>query len=301
MLPIVGGDALADRQQLDGAAQRARGDEVGRGDLGDALAINVVGGHPGVEGDGGQDRGFGRGVVAFDVGGGIGLGVAERAGVGQGAVVVGAGAVHLGQDVVGGAVDDAGHPQHRVAGQRLGQRADHRDGAGDCRLEIQVDMRVFGGLRQFSGGGGQQRLVRRDDGLAVLERGQDRLARRLDRAHHFDDDVDVFARDEFFDVVGEQIDRHTAVGGYAAYADAAQHQRRADTSREVVGAVLDDANNFTAHIAQSEYRYADRLCRHAVTAHLTSRLSRSSTVSLRRIRRARPSRTATTAGRPIKL
>jgi len=37
------------------------------------------------------------------------------------------------------------------------------------------------------------------------------------------------------------------------------------------------------------------------TIYLTSRLSRSSTVSRRKIRRACPFRTATTAGRPIKL
>ena len=126
--------------------------EVRRRDLGDALAVDVVGGDPGVERDGGQDRGLGRGVVALDVGGRVGLGVAQRAGVGQGVRVVGAGAVHRRQDVVGGAVDDAGHPQHRVAGQRLGQRADHRDRAGDRGLEVQVDVGVLGGLGQFAGG-----------------------------------------------------------------------------------------------------------------------------------------------------
>ena len=91
LLPIVGGDSLADRQQLDGAAQRPGRLEVGRGDLGDALAVDVVGGDPGVEGDGRQDGRLGRGVVALDVGGGIGLGVAQRAGVGQRRGVVGAG------------------------------------------------------------------------------------------------------------------------------------------------------------------------------------------------------------------
>ena len=105
-----------------------------------------------MERDGRQDRGFRRGVIAFHVGGGVGLGVAERARVGQRALVVGAGAVHFGQDVVGGAVDDAGHPLHRVAGQRLGQRPDHRDGAGHGSLEIQVDVGVFGRLRELSGG-----------------------------------------------------------------------------------------------------------------------------------------------------
>ena len=47
---------------------------------------------------------------------------------------------------------------------------------------------------QFAGGLGQQRLVGGDHGLAALERGEDRLAGRLDRAHQLDDDVDVVAR-----------------------------------------------------------------------------------------------------------
>ena len=209
--------------------------------------------------------------------------------------------VHLGQDVVGGAVDDAGHPQHGVTGQRLGQRADHRDGAGDGRLEVEVDVGAFGGLGQLAGGCGQQRLVGRHHRLAVLEGGQDRLAGRLDRAHHLDDDVDVVARHQLVDVVGEQVDRHAAVGGDAAHPDAAQLQRRADASGQVGGAVLDDADNLAADIAQPQYRYADWLF---VTCSLVTSLPDST--DRRRSPGAGsggrcPSRTATTAGRPIRL
>ncbi len=152
---FVGGYALTDRQQFDGATQRVRGSEVGRSDLGDAFAIHVVCGHPGVEGNGCQDRCLGRGVVAFDVCGGISLRIAQRTCVGQGAGIVSAGAVHRREDVVGGAVDDPGHSQHRVAGQRLGERTDDRNGARHGRLEIQINMGAFGGLCQFAGGGGE--------------------------------------------------------------------------------------------------------------------------------------------------
>ena len=276
----------------------ARSLEVGGRDFGDALAVHVVGGHPGVEGDGGQDGGLGGCVVSLDVGGGVGLGVAQRARVGQRVGVVGAGAVHLREDVVGGAVDDARHPQHGVTGEGLGQRADDRDRAGHGGLEIQVDMGMLGGLGQLAGGLRHQRLVGGHDGLAVFEGGQYRLAGRFDGAHHLDDDVDVVTGDQRVDVVGEQLDRHTAVIGHPPHADAAQHQRRTDARRQVVGAVLDDPDHLAADIAQPQDRYADRLLVHS---YLTSRLSRSSTVSRRRIRRARPSRTATTAGRPIRL
>ena len=146
-----------------------------------------------------------------------------------------------------------------------------------------------------------QRLVRGDDRLAVLERGQDRLARRFDGPHHLDDDVDVVAGHQFVDVVGEQLDRHAAVVGDPAHADAAQHQRRTDAGGQVVGALLDDADDLAADVAQAPIPLRRPASRHHSSTHLTSRLSRSSTVSRRRIRRARPSRTATTAGRPIRL
>ena len=161
-------------------------------------------------------------------------------------------------------------------------------------------MGMLGGLRELAGGLSHQRLVGGDDGLALLEGGQDGLAGGFDRSHQLDDDVDIVARHQLIDVVGEHFDRHAAVGGHPAHPDAAQHQRGADPGGQVARALFDDADDLAADVAEPQYRYADRFL---VTVHgyLTSRLNRSSTVSRRRIRRARPSRTATTAGRPIRL
>ncbi len=65
--------------------------------------------------------------------------------------------------------------------------------------------------------------------------------------------------DELFDVVGEQVDGDATVRGDATDPDAAQHKRRADTGREIVRALLDDADNLAADVAEPEYRYADWL------------------------------------------
>ena len=56
--------------------------------------------------------------------GGVGLGVAELLGLGERVRVGGAGALHGGQDEVGGAVHDAVHALDVGGGQRLGDHAD---------------------------------------------------------------------------------------------------------------------------------------------------------------------------------
>ncbi len=228
------------------------------------------------------------------------LGVPECAGVRQSGRVVDSGAVHFGQDVVGGAVDDAGHPHDGVTGQRLGQRADHWNGARHRGFEIQVNVCALGRLSQFAGGLSEQCLVGGHDRLTAFQRAENRLVRGLDRTHQLDDDVDIVPRNQRVDVVGEQLDGHPAVCSHPAHADAAQFQRRTDAGGQVRGALLDDAHHLAADVAQSQHRYAHGFFG-SIHACVTSKLNRSSTVSLRRTRRAFPSRTATTAGRPIRL
>ena len=107
-----------------------------------------------------------RGVEAADVEGGVGLGVALglRLGqhVGEGAMLL----LHLRQDVVAGAVQDAVHAPDLVAGQRLAQRLDDRDAAGHRRLEIEGDAVLLGELGKLGAMLGEQRLVGGDDVLA---------------------------------------------------------------------------------------------------------------------------------------
>jgi hypothetical protein len=108
---------LADGEELDHGVHLAGGGDVGGGDRGDALAVHVAGGDAGVEGEAGEDRGLRRGVEALDVRGGVGLGVPERLGLLERLGEAHPGRVHLVEDEVGRAVDDAEHPAHPVAGE----------------------------------------------------------------------------------------------------------------------------------------------------------------------------------------
>ena len=139
---------LADRQQLDHGVHLARRGDVGRAHVGDALAVDVGGHHTGVEGEAGEDGGLGRGVEPLDVGRRVGLGVAEGLGLLQRLGEPGAGGVHLVEDEVRGAVDDAEHAADPVAGQGLAQRTQDRDGAGDGGLVVEVAVVLLGGGEQ---------------------------------------------------------------------------------------------------------------------------------------------------------
>jgi hypothetical protein len=124
-----------DAQQLDAVAQLLGVLDVGGGQLGDAFDVGLVELHRDAEGDGAHQRGLVRGVHAFDVEGRVGLGIAQALRLLQHHVEVQALVAHLGQDEVGGAVDDAGDPLDAVGRQALAQRLDDGDAAGHRGLE----------------------------------------------------------------------------------------------------------------------------------------------------------------------
>ena len=133
-----------------------------------------------------------RGVVALDVEGRIGLGIAETLRVLEAGLEGDALGLHAGQDVVAGAVEDAEDARHRVAGHRLAHRLDDRNAAGDRRLVVEQHALLLGDLGQRHAMPRQQRLVGGDDMAAGFERGLDAVARRpLVAADQFDEDVDV--------------------------------------------------------------------------------------------------------------
>ena len=101
---------------------------------------------------------------------GIGLGVAQLLRVGQNLGEFAAAFAHLGQDVVAGAVQDAGDGADAVARQALPQRLDHRDTAGDRGFERQRHAAFLGGVGKRGAMHRQQRLVGGDQRLAGGDR-----------------------------------------------------------------------------------------------------------------------------------
>ena len=157
---------LGDAQQLDDVAKAFGHGDVCRGDSADALVVHVAGDHLRPEGDRRHDRRLGPGIEPFDIGCWVTFGETQCLRLGESDAVVGALLGHLGEDEVGGAVDDPHDSSDRLAAQALAQYTDDGDATGNRRFEQQIDTGVVADAEQFGAHVGEQLLVGRDDGLA---------------------------------------------------------------------------------------------------------------------------------------
>ena len=140
--------------------QRPRRGDLLVADRLDALHVDPVERHAGAEGDGGEDRHLRGRVEAGDVLGRVGLGEPESLRLGQ-RVAVAAARLHLREDEVRRAVDDAEHAVDVRHDERLAQHLDHRDGRADGRLEAQLHSAGRRCLEQLGALPGHELLVRR--------------------------------------------------------------------------------------------------------------------------------------------
>ena len=182
-------DALGRADELQPQAEVARVLHVVGGDRLDALVGHLVQMHGRVEGQAREDRHLGRGVLAVDVLGRIGLGVAELLGLGQRVVVGGAGLGHAREDEVRRPVDDPVQAVDVRRGERLLEHADDRHHARHRGLEAQLHAVLARRGPQLLAVLGQQLLVGGDNVLAGRHRAQDVVARRIEAAHDLDHEV----------------------------------------------------------------------------------------------------------------
>ena len=182
--------ALGDAQQLDAVAQLLGITDVHRLQRADALDMRLVELHRHAKGDGAHDGRLVGGIDALDVEGGVGFGVAQALRLLEHDAEVEPLRAHLGQDEVGGAVDDAGDPFDAVRGQALAQRLDDRDAAGHGGFERDHHALVAGGGEDLAAMHREQRLVGRHHVLAGGNRLQHQGARDAIAADQLDHDVD---------------------------------------------------------------------------------------------------------------
>jgi hypothetical protein len=199
----------------------------------------------GAKGDGREQRQLVGGVVAADVEGRVGFGIAELLCRREAVLEREAFLLHPGQDVVRGAVEDAVDAVDRVAGHRLAERLDDRDAAGCRRLEIQADALSLGLPRQRDAMGGKERLVGGDDVLAGIDRRLDRSrGRPLRAADQLDEDVRAGIAGQPDRIVepGGARDVDAAIACAIPRRDAGDGDRPAGADRKIIAMAVDQAH-----------------------------------------------------------
>src|SRR5690606_36436136 len=161
--------AASDAQQLDAVTQAGRMLDVFRLELGNALNAGLVELHRNAECQRGQQGQLVRRIDPFDVEGGIGFRIAQTLGFGQYRVEGQAARLHLGEDEVGGAVDDASDPLDAVGGQTFTHRLDDGDAPGHGSLEGHHHAVLAGRVENLVAVHGQHGLVGGHHVLALTD------------------------------------------------------------------------------------------------------------------------------------
>ena len=217
-------------EQLDRQPERGRPFELLVGDAGDAgpavaarrrrPAPDGRGVQPRAERQPGEDHELVDRVVALDVAGRVGLGVAQLLGVLEDLVVRPAILGHRGQDVVRRAVDDAADARDLVGGE-VARRAVPRTGMPPATAAS--NRRAAPVRRAAASRSGpwwaMTCLLAVTTALPAPQRGHDQRPGRLVAAHHLDDDVDLRVGDEVGRRVGQQVGRDAGRAGPVEVAD----------------------------------------------------------------------------------
>ena len=216
VLPVVGSllgllsldwnwrcDRLDDPEQLDGIAQLPGKLDIELGDLADAFGMDAAGFDPEAVRQRGEDSNFVSGVVAVDVERGFGLGIAQALSIGQHIGELGPLELHPGEDVVAGAIDDAGDARDPVSGEGFPERLDDRNTPGHGGFVVEVGLMLRSQGEEFWAVGREESLVGGDHRLAQFEGCTDHLACCCHSAHQFDHELDLGIMDHLAPVAGQ--------------------------------------------------------------------------------------------------
>ena len=207
-----------------------------------------------MEGQAGQNAELVGSIQPLDVAGGIRFGQAQALGVGQDIGVFRAFLAHAGEDVVGGAVDNAVDVADAVGLQAFLQRVDDGDGPAHRRLVIQARAALLGGLLQLVPVQGKGDLIGRDHGFAALQRLADPPVGGLLTAQELQHDGDFGIVQHILHAVGQnavgKVDIALLVEG--AHQHPFDRKAKARAVRDVVGKAIEQLPHAPAHVAAAQ-------------------------------------------------
>ena len=257
--------ALGNCQQFQHIAHLSRIGNIHRRNFRDAFTIDLAERYARVEGKARHNRELIGRVQSLDIGGWVRFSQPQLLCIVQHGFVVLAVFVHTGKDVVRRAVDDAHQRINAVRLQGLHEGVDNRNCAADARFVVQTDVVALCSGLQAVPIQGNGDFVRRDNGLAVFQRAEHVVRRRLFAAHEFDNDADFRVAHHVVGVRCQQFMRHTAGAGFVHIA----HQHSLDADGETVavsnlaGKACQQRPHAPANIAaaqKSDYNFLHFVC-----------------------------------------
>src|SRR5262249_52403462 len=242
---------LRQTDHLDAVSEFRRETDVQIADGGDALAVDLFDLDRDLEGERREDGDFISHVAPLDVVGRVGFGESGGLSLGERLRERLLLALHLRQDVVGRAIDDAGDARDAVCLQPAVQGRDQRDAAPNRRLEENRHVVAVGQVEYLRAVLGDQFFVGRDDVFAVSDRSFDYLVSRINAPSDLDQNLYLRIVGELERVVGDFELRVIDVAGLIAVA----HGNGAYLELWVVAEQRDDAGAYRTQAKNTKNRF----------------------------------------------
>jgi len=249
-------------QQPDGVIQALRVLEIDGPDAADALREDVRRGDLFAEGQGGEDGQLRAGVESVDIVDRVRLGIAQPLRLRQHRLERTAVLLHLRQDVIAGAVENAQERHHTVARDSLAQHGVNRNAPGDAGLHRQVRPRGDGALPQLRAAQRHELLVRGNDGLLVGDGRGDDLRGDRGPPDQLRDDIDFWMSHQLAPVI-RLDDGSERFGNLLARDRQVAHrsdpQLEAELETDLFGVLGEDGHRAGADVAEADNTHVNPL------------------------------------------
>ena len=166
--------------------------------------------------------------------------------------------LHLGEDVVAGAVEDAQERHHAVAGDAFAQYGVNGNSARHAGLHGDVGSGFDGALPDFSAAQRHQFLVRGDDGFLRRDGGLNHFGRDGRAADEFDHDIQARTFDQPPPVVGLE-DRSQRFGNLLGLdqqiTNGRDPQMKPELESDLIGVLRQNLQRARTDVTQAHYPY----------------------------------------------
>ena len=169
----------------------------------------LLGIHMTAKGQRSQNADFTAGIVAFHIGRRVALCIAQLLGQRQSVIKGHLLPNHLGEDEIGGAVENTGNPDHVVGRQTLADGPDNGNTAADAGFKQEIQVVFLGDGQQLCALCRHQLFIGSDHALAIFQTGLYIIKRRMQTTHDFHDNLHLGVIENYVKVLDKPVCKGT--------------------------------------------------------------------------------------------